>query len=79
MQHWTILPILLPLLVASAMLLPPLSSRIQWLRIASISTLTILTILAALQVATVITEGTQLYILGGWSPPFGIVHVADKV
>ncbi|EAQ64094.1 NADH dehydrogenase subunit N [Marinomonas sp. MED121] len=79
MQHWTILPILLPLLVASAMLLPPLSSRIQWLRIASISTLVILTILSALQVATVITEGTQLYILGGWSPPFGIVLVADKV
>lgn len=79
MQHWTILPILLPLLVASAMLLPPLSSRIQWLRIASISTLVILTILAALQVATVVSEGTQLYILGGWSPPFGIVLVADKV
>ncbi|KZM39321.1 MAG: monovalent cation/H+ antiporter subunit D [Marinomonas sp.] len=79
MQHWTILPILLPLLVASAMLLPPLSSRIQWLRIASIGTLAILTILATLQVATVITEGTQLYILGGWSPPFGIVLVADKV
>lgn len=79
MQHWTILPILLPLLVASAMLLPPLSSRIQWLRIASISTLTVLTLLASLQVLTVINEGSQLYILGGWSPPFGIALVADKM
>lgn len=79
MQHWTILPILLPLLVASAMLLPPLSSRIQWLRIASISTLAILTLLAGLQVFTVINEGSQLYILGGWSPPFGIALVADKM
>ncbi len=79
MQHWTILPILLPLFVASAMLLPPLSSRIQWLRIASISTLAILTIIASIQIFTVIDEGTQLYILGGWSPPFGIVLVADKM
>lgn len=79
MQHWTILPILLPLLVASFMLLPPLSSRLNWLRITSVSTLLIMTILAAMQVITVINEGSQMYVLGGWTPPFGIALVADKM
>ena len=79
MQHWTILPILLPLLVASVMLLPPLASRINWLRIASVSTLLVLTIIAAMQVVTVIDHGSQMYVLGGWSPPFGIALVADKM
>ena len=38
-----------------------------------------MTILAAMQVATVIDEGSQMYVLGGWTPPFGIALVADKM
>ncbi|MFT7372772.1 MAG: multicomponent K+:H+ antiporter subunit D [Oleiphilaceae bacterium] len=79
MQHLTILPILLPMLAAVLMLLPPLSKSIFRHRIFAVSVMIILVITSALLLLTSHQQGTQMYILGGWEPPFGIALVADRL
>ncbi|RRJ85406.1 monovalent cation/H+ antiporter subunit D [Aestuariirhabdus litorea] len=78
MQHLAILPILVPMLVGILQLLPPLQSNIFRQRVSSL-----LAVLALLAVATLLlvtsTSATQVYSLGGWTPPFGIVLVADRL
>ena len=63
-EHLTILPILLPLLGALLLLLPPLGSSLERQRLASLffATLTLLASLALLLHTR--SEGIQLYILG---------------
>jgi multicomponent K+:H+ antiporter subunit D len=79
MQHLAIFPILLPMLAAVFMLLPPLSKSITRQRIFTVSMMLLLVIASALLLLTSHQEGTQLYILGGWQPPFGITLVADRL
>lgn len=79
MQHLPIFPILLPMLAAVLMLLPPLSNSINRHRVFSISAMIVLVIASALLLLTSHEQGTQLYILGGWQPPFGIALVADRL
>lgn len=76
-EHLPILPVLLPLLGALLLLLPPLSASLERQRIASL-VVSALTLLAALTLMLhTRTEGIQLYVLGDWQPPFGIVLVSD--
>ena len=79
MQHLPILPILLPMLAGVLMLLPPLSNTITRHRIFAVSVMVILVIVSALLLLTSHQQGTQMYILGGWQPPFGIALVADRL
>lgn len=79
MQHLAILPILLPMLAAVFMLLPPLSNSITRQRIFAVSILLLLVTVSALLLLTSHQQGTQLYILGGWQPPFGITLVGDRL
>jgi multicomponent K+:H+ antiporter subunit D len=79
MQHLPILPILLPMLAAVFMLLPPLSNTIIRQRIFAVSVMVMLVIVSAMLLLISHEQGTQLYILGGWQPPFGIVLVADRL
>lgn len=79
MQHLSIFPILIPLLFGAIMLLPPISRDINSQRITSIIGTLFLLISSAALVFQITNEGTQLYALGGWQPPFGIALVADKV
>jgi multicomponent K+:H+ antiporter subunit D len=79
MLHLSILPILLPMLAAVLMLLPPLSHSITRHRIFSVSVMIILIMTSAFLLYISDQQGTQMYILGGWQPPFGIVLVADRL
>lgn len=79
MQHLSIFPILIPLLFGAIMLLPPISRELQSQRISAIIGTLFLLISSATLLSTVDDEGTQLYALGGWQAPFGIVLVADRV
>ncbi len=79
MQHLPILPILLPMLAGVLMLLPPLSNSITRHRIFAVSVTVILVITSVLLLLTSHQQGTQMYILGGWQPPFGIALVADRL
>jgi multicomponent K+:H+ antiporter subunit D len=79
MQHLPILPILLPMLAAVLMLLPPFSSSIVRQRYLGVSAMLILVTIATLLLIKSHQQGTQMYILGGWQPPFGIALVADRL
>ncbi len=78
MQHLVVLPILAPMLMAVMMLLPPLQNTIYRQRIASFFTMLVMLGIAILLIITS-SEQTQVYALGGWQPPFGIVLVADRL
>jgi multicomponent K+:H+ antiporter subunit D len=63
MQHLPILPILLPMLAAVFMLLPPLSNTIIRQRIFAVSVMVMLVIVSAMLLLISHEQGTQLYIL----------------
>ena len=79
MQHLPILPILLPMLAGVLMLLPPLSHSITRHRFFAVATMIALVFTSALLLLTSHQQGTQMYVLGGWQPPFGIALVADRL
>lgn len=79
MQHLPILPILIPMLAAVFMLLPPLSHSITRHRVAGVLAMITLVIASSVLLLTSHEQGTQLYVLGGWQPPFGITLVADRL
>jgi len=67
------------MLAAVLMLLPPLSNSIIRHRVFAVSVMIILVIVSALVLLASHQQGTQMYILGGWQPPFGIALVADRL
>ncbi|WP_054112760.1 monovalent cation/H+ antiporter subunit D [Marinagarivorans algicola] len=79
MLHLPILPILLPMLAAALMLLPPLSQSITRQRLFAVTIMITLVIVSVWLLLTCHQQGTQLYVLGGWQPPFGIALVADRL
>ncbi|WP_394182655.1 monovalent cation/H+ antiporter subunit D [Marinomonas posidonica] len=79
MQHLSIFPILIPLLFGAIMLLPPISRDINSQRISSVIGTLFLLISSALLLYQIDASGTELYALGSWQAPFGIVLVADRV
>lgn len=79
MSHLPILPLLLPLLMGALLLLPPLANSIKRQRIATLVTLILLLAVSLKLVFTAQESGTQMYVLGNWHPPFGIVLVADQL
>lgn len=79
MQHLAILPILLPLLAGVFLLLPPFSHSLERQRALTIVASLLLVIIAASLLLVSDQQGTQLYILGDWQPPYGIVLVADRL
>lgn len=79
MQHLPILPIILPLLVGALLLLPPLGNSLERQRLVALLTALALIVFAVLLLQVAHTQGTQLYFLGDWTPPFGILFVADRL
>lgn len=79
MQHLAILPILIPLFTGAILLLPPFKDSLNRQRTLALASVTAQVFFAALLLITAAQEGTQLYILGDWQPPFGIVLVADRL
>ena len=78
MSHWVVAPIVLPALVAAAMVLI-MRHHLLLQRTFSVSSIVILLAVAAGQ-AWQAAEGTiTVYELGDWPAPFGIVVVADRL
>lgn len=79
MQHLPILPVLLPMLTAALMLLPPFSTTLHRQKIISFIGLA-LTLLVAIQLIFNASTGEiSIYQLGNWQAPFGIVLIADRL
>jgi len=79
MQNLTFLPVLLPMLAGVILLMPRLGRNISSRRIVSVA-LSIITFLASLVLLLKTqAEGSQVYAIGDWSAPFGIVLVADPL
>ena len=77
-NHLAILPILVPVVFAALLLLPYFAVRLQARRLLS-ATGFVLTLLCSVLLALHVQSGTQLYLLGDWPAPFGIVLVADRL
>ncbi|WP_405601322.1 MULTISPECIES: monovalent cation/H+ antiporter subunit D [unclassified Pseudoalteromonas] len=78
-QHLASLPILLPMLTAVILLLPPCGKSVKIRRIVS-SVMAIITfVVSALLLMHVHNTGINVYAIGNWSAPFGIVLVADML
>ncbi|PKH86577.1 monovalent cation/H+ antiporter subunit D [Colwellia sp. Bg11-28] len=78
-QHLTSFPVLLPMFAAVILLMPPCGKSIAIRRVASV-VLSIITFLASLALLLKVqVDGTQVYAIGDWSAPFGIVLVADPL
>lgn len=78
MSHLPILPILIPLLMGTLMLLPPLGGGIRRQRTTSVISLLVLIAAAFLLLQQSLMQ-SQIYVLGDWRPPFGIILVADRL
>jgi len=76
-DHLLIFPILIPFFVAVIMLIPSLSNSLSKQRIITVSANLLLVVVAFWLLFTVKEQGIQVYALGDWSAPFGIVLVAD--
>ena len=78
-QHLAFLPVLLPMLAGVILLTSPFGKNITSRRVTSVvlSTITFLVSLALL--LKVQADGTQVYAIGEWSAPFGIVLGADPL
>ena len=77
MNHLIILPILVPLLVGALLLVLPSHERLK-------RTLSLLATLALVPIAYLLMQQAdegqlRVYALGGWSPPFGIVLMLDRL
>lgn len=79
MKHLIILPILVPLLSALLLMLPPLSGSLTRQRVGSLVSLTILLGVSLLLLNQAQGGIVTLYALGDWAPPFGILLVADRL
>jgi multicomponent K+:H+ antiporter subunit D len=78
-QHLASLPILLPMLAAIILLLPPCGKSLFARRLTS-SLMAILTFaVTVLLLVQVKDNGIIVYAIGNWSAPFGIVLVADML
>jgi multicomponent K+:H+ antiporter subunit D len=78
MSHLVILPLLLPLVTGSLLLLASRLAEGQRRAVGLVATLALLP-LALLLLAQVSDGSYVVYALGAWQPPFGIVLVADRL
>lgn len=79
LQHLPVLPLLIPLLGGILLLLPPLASSDRAQRVAGALFALLGLCAAAALMWQVHLHGTQVYAVGEWQPPFGILLVADRM
>jgi len=75
----TSLPILLPMLAGVILLMPPCGKNKAIRRFASVALSFITFLISLALLLKVQADGTQVYAIGDWSAPFGIVLVADPL
>jgi multicomponent K+:H+ antiporter subunit D len=78
MSHWPIIPILIPLVAAIAMLLAS-RSGIAAKRVLSIASAAALSLCAAYLLILASDDAVRVYRLGDWPAPYGIVLVLDRL
>ncbi len=78
-MHLPILPILIPLITGALLLLPPFHTTIARQRLLALISAFAQIIVAFGLLSVADQQGTQMYVLGDWQPPFGIVLVADRI
>ncbi|MDK1313010.1 monovalent cation/H+ antiporter subunit D [Pseudoalteromonas ardens] len=79
MQHLTSLPVLLPMLAAIFMLMPPCGKNLRARRIVSVGMGALTTVASVILLLMTREHGTSVYAIGNWSAPFGIVLIADPL
>lgn len=77
MNHWVIAPVLLPAFAAMACVLA--AGRLGLQRVIALAASVALVLLAAALLAAAAEGGWQVYRLGDWPAPFGIVLVLDRL
>ncbi|SEK50633.1 monovalent cation/H+ antiporter subunit D [Ectothiorhodospira marina] len=78
MNHWIILPILLPAIVAP-MLVLAVRHDVVLARVFSLASAVLLVLVAGILLGLAVNGGPHIYALGNWAPPFGIVLVLDRL
>ena len=78
-QHLASLPILLPMLAAVILLLPPCGKSVKIRRYASNAMALITFAVSVFLLMHIYNTGISVYAIGDWSAPFGIVLVADNL
>jgi multicomponent K+:H+ antiporter subunit D len=77
MNHWIIVPVVLPALTAAVLVLM-LRSDIRLQRLLSVTS-AVLLLLVAIGLWSQSAHGPQAYLIGSWPAPFGIVLVLDRL
>lgn len=78
MNHWLLVPILLPL-ICGALLMTASRSPLTLVRAVSMVSVLLLLLCAVYLLSVANTGQIQAYALGNWSAPFGIVLVLDRL
>ncbi|GHE85768.1 monovalent cation/H+ antiporter subunit D [Thalassotalea profundi] len=78
-QHLTSLPVLLPMLAGILLLMPPCGKNQSLRRFVSVTLSVVTFLISIVLLLKVQADGTQVYAIGDWSAPFGIVLVADPL
>lgn len=78
MNHWIIVPVVLPALVAALMVIV-LRGDLILQRVASVAAVLALNAVALTLLWSATVHGPEAYFLGDWPAPFGIVLVLDRL
>jgi multicomponent K+:H+ antiporter subunit D len=77
MTHWIIAPVLLPCMAGALLLF--LRGNLQAQRLLSVAATLALALIAAALLVAATASGPELYRLGDWPAPFGIVLMLDRL
>ncbi len=77
MNHLMVLPIVVPALTAGTLLL--LGKHLAAVRLVSVVSTLVTLVIAAMLVSQASSGAIQVYALSGWSAPFGIVMMLDRL
>lgn len=77
-QHLPLLPVVFPLMMGALLLLPPIANTLVRQRNVTLLASLVLIALGVWMVQLAHLEGIQLYYLGDWKPPFGILFFVDR-
>lgn len=78
-EHLIFLPILFPMLAGVVLMIPPFGRTKKSRRITSVILSVITLLVSVVLLLEVQKSGSQIYAIGDWSAPFGIVLVADPL
>ncbi len=78
MGHWIIAPVVLPAFIAGLMVVA-MRNDLLLKRVAGVTSIVLLNAIALALLWSASTHGPQVYFLGDWPAPFGIVLVLDRL